>query len=465
MKKRNLKLLTMVLAVALSVTAIVGGTVAFYTDAEVYSGDDASSKHLDIALVYNDENGNLVEINGEKDNESEDGSDGSTATTGGLFANANYEPGYTYVVPMQVKNTGEVSVKCRLDALVTNTAQGLNVEGNQFWLSGYLRMAAFTTKPTTRDEVWNSGASYLTDNEVDEVVKDETYEVVLLEDTEIVLDVEETKDVYVAMWMPPEVDNAANHKPGNENKPHVTLGVQVFATQATFEGDYFSSLDTDGTDYDVDAPEVDSSTEPSVESVLAFSTAGYEYEWIDSVESGDETIAGGWAFLKEHGLSEAASTMNVPGNDEQYDAYYNAEEKKASAEEQEGYDYVVGPIRQLGYEHEGEDTSIAFPTAKALNLGFGNYVIKDYSFSGDVSIYVTQDTTLYGSDFTNNGNITFYFQNVASMLEDEQYEFLNSIPEGTNATIMVYVTDDNGDYPATDENGDIIWETYTPTNP
>ncbi|MBQ8506204.1 MAG: hypothetical protein IJ466_02065 [Clostridia bacterium] len=258
MKKRNLKLLTMVLAVALSVTAIVSGTVAYFTDT-VSTEEQVTSGNLDVTLEYfNKETNEWVTVK-EQDYNPADKADTTWVdkdSNANLFKdNALYEPGYTEYVQVRVKNAGDLALQYKLGLRAANTQAGINVYDDPFYLSDYLMVGSVKCDyegevPGSREEVWtNYGGKYITpvDDSADETATGTIYTVELMKDQEL-LPSGATNYHNVALWMPTDVTNVANHKTGTA-KPTIALGVTLDAAQYTHESDSFSDQYDAGATY------------------------------------------------------------------------------------------------------------------------------------------------------------------------------------------------------------------------
>ena len=95
MTKRTTKnaLLMSILSLILCMSMLVSTTFAWFTDEAHVNGNLIQTGNLDIALEKY-ENGEWVD-----------------ATTGAIFDYSNWEPGYTQVVHLRVRNLGTLALK------------------------------------------------------------------------------------------------------------------------------------------------------------------------------------------------------------------------------------------------------------------------------------------------------------------------------------------------------------------
>ena len=213
--KRTLLLLTL-LAVTLS--AVTGGTIAWFTDSVTSAGNTIQSGNLDISLEYSKDLSTWADV--------------QDATE--LFnQNALWEPGHTEYVYLKLTNAGNLAIKYEFSMTAVDTQTGKNVEGNEFKLSDYLSYglvdvtAPFASRSDARNAVEN--AQPLTDHAFVGAMTAQNQE----------------KTMALVVFMDESVGNEANNRA--EAAPQVALGVKVEATQLSYEGDAFDNL------YDEDA--------------------------------------------------------------------------------------------------------------------------------------------------------------------------------------------------------------------
>lgn len=154
-----------------------------------------------------------------------DGTTGDVNQSTKLFnAAALYEPGYTEYVKLTIKNAGTLALKYQLGIYAHSETKGVNVAGDEFALSDYIKVGA--TESAVADRA--TAVACANSNVSAATALNEGY-----------LEKGETKDVYLVVTMPTSVGNEANH---NGNKvPSITFGVNLVATQYTFEKDSFDN--------------------------------------------------------------------------------------------------------------------------------------------------------------------------------------------------------------------------------
>ena len=214
-----------VLSLLLCFAMLLGTTYAWFTDSVTSANNIIKSGNLDITLEYLDGENNWADVEGSSEI---------------LDKDALWEPGYTKVVYLRVKNAGSLALKYLLGVNIVSETAGVNVDGDYFLLSDYIYYDV---------KVMNSEDFALF------VDRDAAMEIAT--ETKLISagytnagTLEAGSDyVYVAMvvYMPTTVGNVANYKTGT-NAPQIDLGINVYATQYTFEEDSFNK------DYDEEAP-------------------------------------------------------------------------------------------------------------------------------------------------------------------------------------------------------------------
>lgn len=103
---RNIKrsLLTSVLSLLLCVSMLVGSTFAWFTDSVVSQGNIIKSGTLDVQMYWADG----------KENPDDDATTWTDASAGAIFNNDLWEPGYTEVRHINIKNNGTLALKYQL---------------------------------------------------------------------------------------------------------------------------------------------------------------------------------------------------------------------------------------------------------------------------------------------------------------------------------------------------------------
>ena len=273
MKFKRTILLMMLLSVML--TAVTGGTIAWFTDSVSSTENVIQSGNLDMVVEYK------TSLDGEWAELKED--------TKLFKENALYEPGYTELVFLRVKNAGNLAFKYKADLAINNSVIGTSVLGNEIKLSDYMQAGIYV-----QDE-YSSGANYweilgptmfrdratalssLTLTDMNKMTEEGT---LTLATDKPVLPGEQTSQVIVlALHMPETVGNEANHKTGTA-APQINLGLHIAATQFTHEEDIFDNQ------YDKDAtyPDNDNATKvASLEELKAALAEGGHIKLTDDI--------------------------------------------------------------------------------------------------------------------------------------------------------------------------------------
>lgn len=235
-------LLTSVLALVLSLAMLSGTTFAWFTDTASTGVNRIVSGNLDVGLQYwgVGENGQKTWLTAENSEE--------------LFdKNALWEPGYTQIVYLKVKNNGNLALTYAMQITPVHETVGVNVDGEEFKLSDYIQFgwATFT--------VDGVGAPVALDREAAQTGVGEGAQLGKTLHRQAAEPMAAGAEELVALvaWMPENVGNEANY---STVQPTIELSLKVLATQAAEESDSFDkTYDADAaTDEDLDnKPEYD----------------------------------------------------------------------------------------------------------------------------------------------------------------------------------------------------------------
>ncbi len=213
------------MSMLLCVTMLVGTTFAWFTDTATTGVNTIVAGNLDIVLEY---------WNGTEWEEVDE----STL----LFnKDALYEPGFTEVAYLRIRNNGSLTLKYNLNINVANEVAGKTKEGKSILLSEHLKFGVITSEINKDVTIYENRAeaqkavegiatglkSYSTNDYV-ELAPESYYTMALV------------------VFMPTTVGNEANHD--GVNVPSIDLGVSLFATQKDAESDSFNN------EYDKNAP-------------------------------------------------------------------------------------------------------------------------------------------------------------------------------------------------------------------
>lgn len=222
-------LLTSVLALVLSLAMLAGSTFAWFTDTASTGVNRIVSGNLDVGLQYwgVGEDGQKKWLTAEDSKK--------------LFdENALWEPGYTQIVYLKVKNNGNLALTYAMQITPVHETVGVNVDGEEFKLSDYIKFGwtAFT--------VDGDGAPVALDREAAQTGVGEGAQLGKTLHRKAAEPMKASAEELVALvaWMPESVGNEANY---STVQPTIELSLKVLATQAAVESDSFNST------YDDDA--------------------------------------------------------------------------------------------------------------------------------------------------------------------------------------------------------------------
>lgn len=218
MKSTKRALLMSALAIVMCLSMLIGSTFAWFTDSVTSGRNTIQSGNLDVKLEYSVlENGtwtNYAEVNDQTD----------------IFGYDYWEPGYVAVAKFKVTNQGSLALKYQLTADVYEEIPGVNVAGETFYLSNFL-YTEVVDADATREEILASTTGKRLKTPVNGVVNTDL--TIKARNLNAKNDYDE---VAMAIWMPTTVGNEANH---NGTVPSISFGINLLATQQTYEEDSF----------------------------------------------------------------------------------------------------------------------------------------------------------------------------------------------------------------------------------
>ena len=218
-------LLTSVLALVLSLAMLAGSTFAWFTDTASTGVNRIVSGNLDVGLEYWDKESGWLDAEDSKD----------------LFdENALWEPGYTQIVYLKVKNGANLALTYAMQITPVHETVGVNVDGEEFKLSDYIKFGWTTF---TADE---NGTPVALGREAAQTGVGEGTQLGTTLHRQAAKPMEAGAEELVALvaWMPENVGNEANY---STVQPTIELSLKVLATQAAVESDSFNNT------YDEDA--------------------------------------------------------------------------------------------------------------------------------------------------------------------------------------------------------------------
>ena len=224
-------LLTSVMALVMCVVMLVGTTFAWFTDTASTGVNKIQAGNLDIELAYK----NTYIPDGTPT--TDDGFASVTKETEVFDAEALWEPGHVEYVVLKISNAGTLALKYKLGINIADEKGSTNVFDKPFKLSDYIRFAVINGDQSDlgRDAlVAKAGAGTV----LNAGYTDEDHHLVPV-GKEVGEDAS-SKTVTLVVWMPKSVGNEANYKVAEGiTAPSIDLGINVVATQYTYEHDSF----------------------------------------------------------------------------------------------------------------------------------------------------------------------------------------------------------------------------------
>ena len=234
-------LLTSVMALVMCVVMLVGTTFAWFTDTASTGVNKIQAGNLDIELAYKNtyiSDGTPI---------TDDGFASVTKETEVFDAEALWEPGHVEYVVLKISNAGTLALKYKLGINIANETGSTNVYGDEFKLSNSIRFAVIDGDQSNLGRDKLVAAATEKDNDVLSAgYMKEDHLVPVGKENPTSGDASE-KIVTLVVWMPKSVGNEANYDAAVAKAPVINLGINVVATQYTYEKDSFDEK------YDEDA--------------------------------------------------------------------------------------------------------------------------------------------------------------------------------------------------------------------
>ena len=206
-------LIASLLMLTLCFSMFIGTTFAWFTDSVTSANNIIKSGNLDIILEYYDtKDGKWKDVKGSSD----------------ILAGDLWEPGYTDVAYLRIKNNGSLALKYQLGVNIISETEGKNKKNETFKLSDYIY---YDVVPDQQAAFADRGEAMAYATETKKIAEGYTTGASLPAGSNY---------VYMAMvvYMPASVGNEANHN--GIDVPRIDLGINVFATQDTVESDSFN---------------------------------------------------------------------------------------------------------------------------------------------------------------------------------------------------------------------------------
>ena len=226
-KSTKRALLLSALSLLMCVSMLIGSTYAWFTDSEISGSNVIKSGNLDLEVEYTLDGENWKDLDGATD----------------LFQKGLWEPGHTEVVALRIENKGSLALKYVANMNIIEEVVGKNKDGGDIVLSDILTVTTVSQQANIvgdilLDMVFNGSQNTDTSN-----IKAFKSSNILASDQELLAG--DAHYVIITVDMAETVGNEANHD--GVNVPSIEFGINVLATQFTYENDSF------GNQYDKDA--------------------------------------------------------------------------------------------------------------------------------------------------------------------------------------------------------------------
>ena len=223
------------LALLLCFTMLLGTTFAWFTDSAASAKNTITAGNLDIEVQYTLDGENWKPFDGAAD----------------LFQKGLWEPGHTEVAALKIENKGSLALKYAVNMNIVDENVGMNKDGKDIKLSEILQVSAITLQANDDMGIGNMALGFAFDSEkanglaygAPAAFKSAN---VLEEDQELFAG--DAHYVIVKVDMAETVGNEANHN--GADIPTIDFGINVLATQFTYENDSFGKDYDAGAEYD-----------------------------------------------------------------------------------------------------------------------------------------------------------------------------------------------------------------------
>ena len=221
MRKKSTKSALLLSAVSMIVCVMmfIGSTFAWFTDNVTSGSNVIKSGNLDLVVEYTLDGKNCKDLQGAKD----------------LFQKGLWEPGHTEVVALRIKNNGSLALKYAANMKIISETIGKTKDGKDMVLSDILTVSTVTQQVNAVGDIL-LGKVFDGANAINNAtpVSFKTGNI-LKNDQELFAG--DAHYLIITVDMAETVGNEANHD--GKNVPSINFGVNVLATQYTYESDSF----------------------------------------------------------------------------------------------------------------------------------------------------------------------------------------------------------------------------------
>lgn len=207
---------------------LLGTTFAWFTDSVTSANNIIKAGNLDIEVEYTLDGENWKNLDGASD----------------LFQKGLWEPGHTEVVALKIANKGSLALKYAANMNIVSEKVGTNRENGDIVLSDILNVSTLTQQANDVGEI-ALALAFMGENRV-AYEKSSAFKVANVLKNEQELFPGDAHYLFVKVDMPETVGNEANAI-DEDRAPSIDFGINVVATQFTYEGDSYDNQ------YDKDA--------------------------------------------------------------------------------------------------------------------------------------------------------------------------------------------------------------------
>jgi len=226
-------LVSSVLALFLCFAMLIGTTFAWFTDSASSGSNVIQAGNLDIEVEYTLDGENWNALDGATD----------------LFQKGLWEPGHTEVVALKIENKGSLALKYSVNMNIFNEVVGKNKDGEDIVLSDILTVSTLTQQANDAMGVGDIVLmlAYLGEDKIAYQTTTSFKDANILGENQSLL-AGDAYYLFIKVDMDENVGNEANHD--GENVPSIEFGLNVLATQYTYENDSFGNQYDKEAEYD-----------------------------------------------------------------------------------------------------------------------------------------------------------------------------------------------------------------------
>ena len=226
-------LVSSVLALFLCFAMLIGTTFAWFTDSASSGSNVIQAGNLDIEVEYTLDGENWNALDGATD----------------LFQKGLWEPGHTEVVALKIENKGSLALKYSVNMNIFNEVVGKNKDGEDIVLSDILTVSTLTQQANDAMGVGDIALmlAYLGEDKIAYQTTSSFKDANILGENQSLL-AGDAYYLFIKVDMDENVGNEANHD--GVNVPSIEFGLNVLATQYTYENDSFGNQYDKEAEYD-----------------------------------------------------------------------------------------------------------------------------------------------------------------------------------------------------------------------